>query len=64
MRAPGDPRRFFGAVVEASTTPGSEPARLFTTMDQRLTNQEKLLATIHEYNDRSSSKSWFGLGGD
>ena len=34
--------------MEASTTPGSELARLFTAMDQRLTNQEKLLATIHE----------------
>ena len=48
MRAPEDPRRLFGAVVEASTTPGSELTRLFAAMDQRLTNQEKLLATIHE----------------
>ena len=48
VRAPEDPRRLFGEVVEASTTPGSELARLFSTMDQRLTNQEKLLATIHE----------------
>ena len=48
VRAPEDPRRLFGAVVEASTTPGSELARLFTAIDQRLTNQEKLLATIHE----------------
>ena len=48
MRTPEDPRRLFGAVVEASTTPGSELARLFTAMDQRLTSQEKLLASIHE----------------
>ena len=48
VRAPEDPRRLFGADVEASTTPSSELARLFSTMDQRLTNQEKLLATIHE----------------
>ena len=34
--------------MEASTTPSSELARLFSTMDQRLTSQEKLLASIHE----------------
>ena len=33
VRAPEDPRGLFGAIVEASTTPGSELARLFTTMD-------------------------------
>jgi len=48
VRAPEDPRRLFGADVEASTTPSSELARLFSTMDQRLTSQEKLLASIHE----------------
>ena len=48
VRAPEDSRRLFGADVEASTTPSSELARLFSTLDQRLTSQGKLLASIHE----------------
>ena len=47
VHAPDDPRRLFGT-VEASSCTGAQLASLFSTMNQRLTNQETLLARIHE----------------
>ena len=48
VRAPEDPRRIFGAAVEASSSTGTQLATMFSAMNQRLTNQEEMLARIHE----------------
>ena len=48
VQAPEDPRRLFGAAVEASSSTGTQLVTVFSTMDQRLTNQEEMLARIHE----------------
>ena len=45
--APEDPRRLFGEVVEA-TAGGSQLTQLLAVMNERMTNQEKILATIQE----------------
>ena len=47
VRAPEDPRRLFGEVVEA-TVCGSQLAQILANMNERMTNQEKILATIQE----------------
>ena len=54
-RAPGDPRRLFGEVVEAESSTSTQLANMFAAMNQRLTSQEQalavqgqLLARIHE----------------
>ena len=47
VRAPEDPRRLFGEVVEA-TAGGSQLTQLLAVMNERMTNQEKILATIQE----------------
>ena len=44
---PEDPRRLFGEVVEA-TAGGSQLAQILAAMNERMTNQEKILATIQE----------------
>ena len=44
---PEDPRRLFGAVVEA-TAGGSQLTQILAVMNERMTNQEKILATIQE----------------
>ena len=49
VRSPEDPRRVFGEAVEADASTsgvGGQLARMFTTMNQRLTNQEAMLARI------------------
>ena len=48
VRAPQDPLRLFGAAVEASSSTGTQLATMFSAMNQRLTNQEEMLARIHE----------------
>ena len=48
VRAPDDPRRLFGEVVEYSSSTSTQLATLFAAMNQRLTNQEELLNRIHE----------------
>ena len=50
VRAPEDPRRVFGVVVEATTirASGSQLAQILAAMNERMTNQEKILATIRE----------------
>ena len=48
VQAPEDPRRLFGAAVEASSSTGTQLATMFSAMNQRLTNQEEMLARIHE----------------
>ena len=50
VRAPEDPRRVFGEVVKATTihAGGSQLAQILATMNERMTNQEKILATIQE----------------
>ena len=48
VQAPEDPRRLFGAAVEASSTTSTQLASIFAAMNQRLTNQEQLLARIQE----------------
>ena len=45
--APEDPRRLFGEVVEA-TAGGSQLTQILAVMNERITNQEKILATIQE----------------
>ena len=44
---PEDPRRLFGGMVEA-TAGGSQLAQILAAMNERMTNQEKILATIQE----------------
>ena len=44
---PEDPRRLFREVVEA-TAGGSQLAQILAAMNERMTNQEKILATIQE----------------
>ena len=46
-QAPEDPRRLFGEMVEA-TAGGSQLAQILAAMNERMTNQEKILATIQE----------------
>ena len=48
VQAPEDPRRLFGAAVEASSSTGTQLATMFSAMNQRLPNQEEMLARIHE----------------
>ena len=51
VRSPEDPRRVFGEAVEADASAsgvGGQLARMFTTMNQRLTKQEAMLARIQE----------------
>ena len=48
VRAPDDPRRLFGEVVEASSSTSTQLANLFATVSKRLANQEEMLARIHE----------------
>ena len=50
VQALEDPRRLFGEVVEATTigAGGSQLAQILTAMNERMTNQEKILATIQE----------------
>ena len=47
VQAPEDPRRLVGEVVEA-TAGGSQLAQILAVMNERMTNQEKILATIQE----------------
>ena len=47
FQAPEEPCRLFGEVVEA-TVGGSQLAQILAAMSERMTNQEKILATIHE----------------
>ena len=48
VQAPEDPRRLFGEVVEATTigAGGSQLAQILAAMNEWMTNQEKILATI------------------
>ena len=48
IRAPEDPRRLFGEVVEASSSSGPLVAQVLSNMNERLTKQEQMLARIHE----------------
>ena len=49
VRAPEDPRRLFGAEVEASSSFSGGPwAHVLSTVNERLTNQERMLARIQE----------------
>ena len=49
VRAPEDPRRLFGEVVEASSSSsGPLVAQVLSNMNERLTKQEQMLARIHE----------------
>ncbi len=61
--APEDPRRLFGEVVEA-TAGGSQLTQLLAVMNERMTNQEKILATIQERfeQDRQRPRTEKGTG--
>ena len=49
VRAPEDPRRLFGQVVEASSSSSSSlMTQALSNMNERLTKQEQMLARIHE----------------
>ena len=62
-RAPEDPCRLFGDVVEAESSPSTQLANLFAAMNQRLTSQEQTLAVqgqllgrIHERLDQDRQR--------
>ena len=63
VQAPEDPRRLFGEVVEA-TAGGSQLTQLLAVMNERMTNQEKILATIQERfeQDRQRPRTEKGAG--
>ena len=46
VQAPEDPRRLFGEMVDASAA-GSELTQMLATMNERMTNQQDMLANIH-----------------